>query len=68
MKGCVVRCLANVTRIDDTHGVILVALFIMLDSMLHGQTTIKHNVNHHERGIWQDISNSNKSEGREFAQ
>jgi hypothetical protein len=36
----------------------------MLDSVLRGQTAIKHDVN--QRGIWQDIGNS--SEGREFAQ
>jgi hypothetical protein len=40
-----------------------VTLFVMLDSVLHGQTVIKHDVN--ERGVWQDIGNSGK--GREFA-
>ena len=35
-----------------------------LDSMLHGQTVIKHHVN--KRGVWKDIGDS--SEGREFAQ
>ena len=62
-KGCVIECLANATRIDGTHGIVRATLLVTLDSVLHGQTTIKNDVD--ERGIWQDIGNS--SEGREFA-
>jgi hypothetical protein len=44
-------CLANAARIDGTHGIVRATLLVTLDSILHGQTTIKHDVN--ERGIWQ---------------
>jgi hypothetical protein len=63
-KGCVIECLANVARIDGTHGIVRATLLVTLDSVLHSWTAIKHDVN--ERGIWQDIGNS--GEGKEFAQ
>ena len=43
---------------------IYMALLVTFDSVQHGQTTIKHDIN--ERGIWQDIGD--RGEGREFAQ
>ncbi len=46
------------------HGIVQVTLLVTLNNVLHGQTTIKHNVN--KRGIWQDIGNN--SEGRESTQ
>jgi hypothetical protein len=63
-KGCVIECLANAAGVDGTHCIVRATLLVTLDSMLHGQTAIKHDVN--ERGIWQDIGNSSK--GREFSQ
>ena len=63
-KGCIVECLANVARIDSTHGIVLATLLVMLDSVLYGQTVIKHDVN--KREVWQDIGNSSK--GRESNQ
>jgi hypothetical protein len=45
MKGCVIECLANATRIGGTHGIVRETLLVMLDSVLHGQTAIKHDVN-----------------------
>jgi len=50
-KGCTIKCLAYAARIDGTHGIVRATLLVTLNSMLHGQTTIKHDVN--ERGIWQ---------------
>jgi len=64
MEGCVIECLANVVRIDGTHGIVRATLPVTLDSALHSQTVIKHDID--KREIWQGISNS--SEGRELAQ
>ena len=50
--------------IDCTHGVVWVALLVTINSVLHGQTMIKHDIN--EREIWQNIGDRGK--GREFAQ
>ena len=63
-KSCIVERLADAARIDCVHGVIWAALLITFDSMLHGQTTTKHDTN--ERGLWHDIGDRGK--GKEFAQ
>ena len=59
-----VECLANVAKIDGTHGIVRATLLVMLDSVLYGQTVIKR-ADINERGVWQDIGNSGK--GRESA-
>jgi len=59
-----IECLANVARIDGTHGIVRATMLVTLDSASHGQTTIKHDMD--KSGIRQDIGNSSK--GREFAQ
>ena len=37
-------------------------LLVMLDSVLHGQTTIKHYVN--ERGVWKEAGAGDKVGGK----
>ena len=56
--------LADAARIDCAHGVVWAALLVTFESVLHGQTTTKHDTN--ERGTWHDIGDRGK--GKEFAQ